>query len=64
MYGVLKSFGSFIVVCECYGSVIKMDRVLKNCGSVIVFCEYNEDVVVVYNKLQEGKCGCGEKKRN
>ena len=48
MYGVLKSFVSIIVVCECCGSVINMYDVLKNCGSVIVFCEYNESVVDVY----------------
>jgi hypothetical protein len=48
VYGVLKSFGSVIVVCECYGSVINMYGVLKNCGSVLVFCEYNKIVVDVY----------------
>ena len=53
MYGVLKSFGRVMLVCECDGSVINMDGVLKNCGSVIVFCEYNESVVDVYgNKLR------------
>ena len=53
MYGVLKSFGRVILICECDGSIINMDGVLKNCGSVIVFCEYNESVVDVYgNKLR------------
>jgi hypothetical protein len=53
MNGVVKSFGSVMLVCVCYGSVINMDGVFKNCGSVIVFCEYNESVVDVYgNKLR------------
>ena len=39
MNGVLKSFGSVMLVCECYGSVINLDGVLKDRGSVIVFSE-------------------------
>ena len=47
MYAVLKSFGSVILVCECYESVYKYGSSLKNCGNVIIFGEYNENVVDV-----------------
>ena len=64
MYGVLGSCGSVIVVCECCGSVMNMNRVLKNCGSVIVVCEYNGSVVDVYwEQLKEGECGNEEERK-
>ena len=47
-YVILESFGSVIVFCECFGSVMNMYGVLKNCGSVIVICKYNGSVVDVY----------------
>ena len=48
VYGVLKSCGSVIVICEYNGDVVDVNGVLKSCGSVKVICEYNGDVVDVY----------------
>ena len=34
MYGVLKSCGSVIVICEYNGDVVDVYGVLKSCGSL------------------------------
>ena len=48
MCGILKNFGSVVVVCEYNGSVVDVYGVLESCKCVIVVCEYIGRVLHVY----------------